>query len=269
MIHWIELPDDPRLDPYRQVGDPARLRADGLFVAEGRLVVARLLAKPDFPLRSILVTPAALQAMRAELLAAPCDTCVCDPRMLQAITGFNFHRGCLALAERASGVPPDELFGGRLLLGIERVGNPDNIGGLFRTAAAFGADAVVLDRGSGDPLYRKAIRTSMGATLQLPFGYVDAWPAWLAEARAHGWLSIALTPAGESLPIEEAVRSIAPDARLLLLVGAEGEGLQDETLAAADLRVRIRIAAGVDSLNVVVAAGVALHRVTTLPAGQG
>jgi tRNA G18 (ribose-2'-O)-methylase SpoU len=259
MILRIESPDDPRLAPYHHVGDHQRLRAEHLFVAEGRLVLTRLLEQRRFTPRSILVTPAALDAMADRLADAPCEVYVCGQATLDGITGFNFHRGCLALAEREAPATVDELLRQRLLLGLEGVGNPDNVGGLFRTASAFGVDAVLLDESSGDPLYRKAIRTSMAAALRVPFAFVPSWPAALERLRTEGWIAAALTPAERSVRLDDAVDLIAPDARLLLLVGAEGPGLGSATLAASDLRVRIPIAPDVDSLNVVVAAAVALH----------
>jgi tRNA G18 (ribose-2'-O)-methylase SpoU len=145
------------------------------------------------------------------------------------------------------------------LLGIENVGNPDNIGGLFRTAAAFGIEGVLLNATSGDPLYRKALRTSMGASLRVPFARVDAWHASLEQLRQRGFRIVALTPAAGSLELRDFAASAGADDRLIVLVGAEGAGLDASTLALADVSVRIAIDTAVDSLNVVVAAGIALH----------
>ena len=107
----------------------------------------------------------------------------CDDPTLESITGYNFHRGCLALVHRPPDLAPAALHGARRLLGIENIANPDNIGGLFRTAAAFAVDGVVLNTASGDPLYRKAVRTSMGASLRVPYARADAWLPALAELR--------------------------------------------------------------------------------------
>jgi tRNA G18 (ribose-2'-O)-methylase SpoU len=259
VIHRIESPGDPRLAPYRRVGDPGWLRDAGLFVAEGRLVVQRLIGSGRYPVHSVLVTPPAFDALESCLAPLTADVYVCPQQLVNGITGFNFHRGCLALAQRPGPASVDVLTGAARLLGLEGVGNPDNVGGLFRAAAAFGAGGVVLDRASGDPLYRKAIRTSMGATLQIPFAAVDAWPASIPVFRRAGWTIVALTPTEPSLALGDLAGAIPPGTRPLLLAGAEGPGLSAGTLAAADLRVRIPIAPGVDSLNVVVAAGVALH----------
>jgi tRNA G18 (ribose-2'-O)-methylase SpoU len=254
----IGTAEDPRLDPYRHVGDPAWLGAQGLFVAEGRLVVQRLLEQARFAPLSILVTPAAFEALGDRLAAAPCDVYVCDQQVVNRITGFNFHRGCLALAQRPVSCALETLLAGRLLLGLEGVGNPDNVGGLFRTASAFGVDGIVLDRTSGDPLYRKAVRTSMGAVLRIPFGPVDEWPASAALLRRAGFTIAALTPSPSATPIAAFASRRAADSRLIVLAGSEGAGLSAATLAVSDVHVRIPIAANVDSLNVVVAVGIAL-----------
>jgi tRNA G18 (ribose-2'-O)-methylase SpoU len=160
VIEPVERADDPRIREYRHTGNPAWLRRQGLFVAEGRLVLKRLLDSGRFPVRSILLTPPALQSFGASL-DTPAPIFVASPDLLRELTGFDFHRGCLALAHRASEDP----IGGRfadaeLLLAIEGVGNPDNIGGLFRAAAAFGVDGVLLDPASADPFYRQAVRSS-------------------------------------------------------------------------------------------------------------
>jgi tRNA G18 (ribose-2'-O)-methylase SpoU len=261
MVDRITSLDDPRLAPYRHVADPAWLRAHDLFVAEGRLVVERLLRLPRYTVHSVVVTPAAWEALRAPLSATAADVYVCDLTVVNGITGFNFHRGCVALASRPDSTPLERVMSSRLLLGLEGVGNPDNIGGLFRAAAAFGAGGVLLDATSGDPLYRKAIRTSMGAALQLPFVRAADWLEALRTLQRQAFRIAALTPDPSAPPIDSAAASAGE--RLVLLVGAEGGGLSGDTLALADVRLRIPIAPSVDSLNVVVAAGIALHMISS------
>jgi tRNA G18 (ribose-2'-O)-methylase SpoU len=141
---------------------------------------------------------------------------------------------------------------------LEGVGNPDNIGGLFRVAAAFDAGGVLLDRTSGDPLYRKAIRTSMAATLRVAFARVDPWGAALDVLRRQGFHLVALTPDASATPLSTYAATMPAGWRLVLMLGGEGPGLTAGSLRAADVRVRIPISAEVDSLNVVVAAGIAL-----------
>ena len=260
MIERIESADDPRLDPYRHVGDPRWIRDRQLFVAEGRLVVERLLTLGRFDIQSILVNRAAHTAMSAKLAAAAAPVLVCDnPALFSTVTGYNFHRGCLALVARPPILVPADLKGGRLVLALEGVANPDNVGGLFRTAAALGVDGVLLSPTSGDPLYRKAIRTSMGAALRLPFARAEDWRAAIADFRRHGFLVVALTPAAGAVEIG-GPGSLPDRDRLLVMVGAEGPGLDPVSLAEADIRVRIPVDRAVDSLNVVVAAGIALDR---------
>jgi len=260
VIHWIDSADDPRLDPYRHVADPAWIGARHLFVAEGRLVVERLLALGRFDVHSILVNRAAHAALGEAISRAVAPVLVCgDASLMATITGFNFHRGCLALVTRPPSLGPADLFPCRRLLALEGVGNPDNVGGLFRTAAALGVDGVLLDPRSGDPFYRKAIRTSMGAALRIPFARAEAWRATLAAFRERSFKVIALTPSAGAVDLAQ-VPPFGPDDRAIVMVGAEGPGLDPTSLEEADLRVRIPIDDAVDALNVVVAAGIALDR---------
>ncbi|HYM26074.1 MAG TPA: RNA methyltransferase, partial [Vicinamibacterales bacterium] len=149
---------------------------------------------------------------------------------------------------------------------LESVTNPDNVGGVFRNAAAFGADAVILSPECADPLYRKSIRTSMGAVLRVPFARTEQWPAAIDAIRGQGFAIVALTPREPSVPIDEwrtgqagRVGQVGQVGKVALLVGAEGAGLSDEAASLADVRLRIPISDAVDSLNLAVAVGIALH----------
>jgi tRNA G18 (ribose-2'-O)-methylase SpoU len=257
----IRDPADPRVAAFADLRDPLLRRRHGLFVAEGREVVRLLLATRRYRVRALLVAPAALAALGDALRdATPAVTAyVAGPEVMRAITGFPFHRGCLALAERgpdlgaaALAAPP----GPRTLVALDELADPDNVGAVFRNARAFAADGVLLSPGSADPLYRKAIRTSTGATLTLPFARAEDWAADLGALRALGYALLALTPD----PAADDVSALgAPPARLALLVGSEGAGLGAASRQAAHRRVRIPMAAGVDSLNVATATGIALH----------
>lgn len=254
--------DDPRVDDYRAIPDPELLRTRGLFVAEGRLVTARLIRSARFRTRSVLVNDAALQSLGAsfDLDALDCPVYVTDSAALSAIGGFNFHRGCLALGERpspTSGVGPEvgpDTRGRTVMVVLEGVAQADNVGSVFRNAEAFGAAAVRLDANCCDPLYRKALRTSIGAALHVPFARIDT--ADLQTLQTQGCRLLALTPAADATPID----AIDLSGSIALLVGAEGAGLSAAWLALADTRVRIPMAPGADSLNLATATGIALHR---------
>lgn len=244
---------------YAKVGDPAWLRSQRLFVAEGRLVVRRLIEAARFDIESILVTSTALKSLGDDIDSIDCPVYVITPAALESLTGFDFHRGCLALARAPVTEPALETFAAApRLLALEGVNNPDNVGGLFRVADAFDVGGVLLDATSADPLYRKAIRTSMGAALRVPYARINRWPAELDQFRAHGFQIVALTPDASATPLSSFAESLAADADLILMLGAEGPGLTPAAFEIADVKVRIPVVASVDSLNVVVAAGIAL-----------
>ncbi len=258
--------DDPCLDDFRIVSDPALMRDRGLFVAEGQLAVRRLLAS-RFRTRALLVVESALAGLEHALAAREDDRAlalhVADSAQLRLVTGFRFHRGCLGLGERpgpeeeVAELPPAEP--GRPLVVLDGVSDPDNVGSIFRNAAAFGAAGVLLSPACADPLYRKAIRTSMGTTLQLLFRVADEWPGVLARIREAGARVVALTPLEPAVDIEAFVRRGA-GAGVALVLGNEGDGVSRAALDLCHERVRIDIAPAVDSLNVANAAAIALQR---------
>lgn len=257
--------DDARLRWYRGVADPALLREGGRFVAEGRAVVARLLRQSQWRVESLLVTPPALAALGPEIEPQldRLPVFVTTRDILVALAGYNIHRGCLAIGERRPLPALDALVPPAhepvCLLGLESLADPDNVGACFRNGAAFGVDAVVLDAASADPLYRKAIRTSMGAVLQVPFARVGSWADAVPALRQRGISVVGLTPHADAEEVTAAEGDPHAARRRVLLVGSEGHGLRPETLAACDRRVRIAMAPGVDSLNVATAAAIALH----------
>jgi tRNA G18 (ribose-2'-O)-methylase SpoU len=262
-IERVDGATDARIAEYRDVGDPELVRARSMFIAEGRLVVRRVIEDRRWRVRSVLVSEAARASLASVLdtLAADVPIYVCDVADFQGVTGYNIHRGCLALVERRPAPGIDTLLASsRTLVVLEGVANADNVGGVFRNAAAFGGDGVLLSPTTCDPLYRKAIRTSMAAVLRVPFARVDDWPGVLTRVRAAGFTIVALTPRQPSEPLHVfAARGRPP--KLALLVGTEGAGLTPAAEATADCRVRIPISDCVDSLNVAVAAGIALYAV--------
>jgi tRNA G18 (ribose-2'-O)-methylase SpoU len=207
---------------------------------------------------SMLVTPSAFRAIASRLTSAV-PVYVADQDVVSGVTGFNFHRGCLAIVRRPATIPLSTFAGARTVVVLEGIGNPDNIGGIFRSSAALGADGVILDPASGDPLYRKAVRTSMGAVLRVPFARAEAWPQALDTLREMGFMIVALTPGGSST-VDEFVAVLRDRSRIALLAGAEGHGLTDAAQHRADVTVRIPIDPQSDSLNVVVAVSIALYR---------
>jgi tRNA G18 (ribose-2'-O)-methylase SpoU len=255
--------DEDLLADYRNVPDADLMARRGLFVAEGRLVVTRLLAARSLVVRSVLVTEAACLAIRDAIVSRPdVPVHVVTQRTMNGIIGFNIHRGCLALGER----PPARdwralVEGTRRLVVLERVGNADNVGSIFRNSAAFGMQGVLLGPSCADPLYRKAIRTSMAASLTVPFAHADAWPGALRDLRGRGWHVIGLTPDSSATTIGEA--AVAVRGRpFAVVLGHEGEGLTGDARAACDTSARIPMSAGTDSLNVAAAAAVALYELT-------
>lgn len=265
----VDTIDDPRIAEFRHIPDPVRLRDRGTFVAEGRLAVRRLIADPRFQVRALLVTPTALESLRdAHGLddGAP-PVYVASRALIMEIGGYDFHQGCLGLAERPE---PEKLTAllhrldrRRPIVILEQVGNADNVGGIFRNAAAFGVSAVLLSPGCCDPWYRKSLRTSIATSLQIPFAVLDDWPGGLDGLRRRGYNLVALTPDHHATCLErysffEGGRSTA------LMLGNEGDGLTADALAAADARVRISLDPTVDSLNVATTAAIVLHHIRSL-----
>lgn len=272
MQAWaIDDPGDDRLDDYRELPDPAarrRRERDELFVAEGATAVERLLAT-DHRVRSVLVTPARLTGLRAVLDRAAVPVYVAAPDVLNAVVGFDLHRGVIAAADRRPAPTIDKvLAGARSVAVLEGLNDPENLGAIARSARALGIDGAVIDPTCIDPYYRRTVRVSMGEILHLPVARATSWPGDLDRLRDHGFELWALSPdpAGASL------WDLPVPARVAVALGAEGPGLSSTVLGRADRRVRIPIRAEVDSLNVGHAAAVAfaaLHRPGARPATPG
>lgn len=254
----ITDPEDERLDPYRSLR--GRPPDEGTFVIEGPTTLRQALAS-GVRLRSALVL--AHRADEVADLGVPVH--LVDRAAMSAITGFDVHRGVLALADRPAEPSLDELLGdARRVVAMEALTDAENVGAAFRNAAAFGVDAVVLDPSCSDPLLRRSVRVSVGNVLRVPWARAGHWPD---DLRDRGFEVLALTPEGDS-----DIGSFAVPERFVLLLGAEGDGLTTAALAAADRRVRIPMADGVDSLNVATAAAVALSHLqssSSAPASTG
>jgi tRNA G18 (ribose-2'-O)-methylase SpoU len=259
-MRWTEIsdPSDARLDDFRDLTD-ADVRADrrGVVIAEGVNVVERLAGSP-YRVRAVAAVPARAEALRAVLEPLDVDLFVMDKWVLSELAGFRVTRGVLASADRLA--PPDVtqlLTSATRVAVLERLNDFENLGALFRNAAAFGIDAVLLDPQTADPLYRRSVRVSMGHVLRVPWAVLPgAWPDSLD--RLDGFTLLALTPQPPAVDLRE----IARPARWAVLLGAEGPGLSPEALARADVHVRIPMASGVDSLNVATAAAVAFAQLS-------
>lgn len=258
-LERVDDVEDPRLDDYRHLRHPSRRvgveRERGIFTVEGRLSVEALLAS-DYRLRSILVDERRTEVHAPVIDGADAPVFVAAPEVIAGVAGFAFHRGILAVAERPGPRAVSEVVdGARRMLVVEGVSDPENLGALYRNAAAFGVDAVLLDPSTAEPLYRRVVRVSIGHVLKIPTARVPAeeWPSVLPGLFAE---VLALTPAGDTVLADVAAD---PPERWAVLVGAEGNGLSTAALAAADHRVRIPMAGGVDSVNVATAAAIALH----------
>lgn len=249
---------DPRLEAYRAVRERDLAGREGLFVAEGRVVLEKAVAAMPEAIASVLVTEARLESLAGVLAGLPADTPVyaAGQGAMDEVVGFPIHRGVLAVGRRPdrdaatllAEMPPEAL-----VVGLVGIANHDNMGGIFRNAAAFGAAAVLLDDTCCDPLYRKAIRVSVGAALTVPFARAGNVAALMAGLGGAGFETIALSPRGV---VELA--DLCCGSKVAVLFGAEGPGLPDAVLAEAQ-GVRIAMAGGFDSLNVATTSGIALH----------
>ncbi|MGW0033366.1 TrmH family RNA methyltransferase [Streptomyces sp. NPDC003314] len=261
----IDTPDDPRLHDYTGLTDVELRRrrepAEGLFIAEGEKVIRRA-GQAGYAMRSMLLSAKWVDTMRDVIDAAEAPVYVIDPDLAERVTGYHVHRGALASMRRkelpeAAGL----LAEARRVVVMESVNDHTNIGAIFRSAAALGMDAVLLSPDCADPLYRRSVKVSMGAVFSVPYARLEGWPHGLGTVREAGFRLLALTPAERAVSIDEA----APHKldRVALMLGAEGEGLSQKALKAADEWVRIPMAHGVDSLNVGAAAAVAFYAVAT------
>lgn len=260
----VDDPDDPRLDDYRHLTDADLRRrietgaGDGLFVAEGTLVIRSLLTS-QYPVRSLLLTPERHAELAADLTATHAPAYVAPLDVLRRVAGFDIHRGALASAARRPLRAVDQLLDDATRVAVvEGVNDHENLGAVFRNAAAFGIDAVLLDPTTCDPLYRRCVRVSMGHVLHVPWTRLDPWPTALDAVRSAGFTVAALTPSSTAVDVRDA--GLERQDHVALLLGAERHGLTDAALAAADVHVRIAMADGVDSLNVATAAAIAFDR---------
>lgn len=258
MLEYIDHINDPRLDPYRDLKQTNRTRWSGTFIAEGDKLVERLLAS-RYPTESVLMAERFVGAWHARLPPA-LPVYVMPDDAVEELVGFNFHRGVLACGRRidepalAEVVPPAPQPVSLVVL--PDVQSPENLGVILRVSAALGVAAVLLGPRAGDPLSRRVLRTSMGYALHVPIITLReplSELAALAKEQQLALIATALDPRAVEL------RTLAPRPRQAILFGSEGHGLEPDYLSLCDQLVTIPMRAGIDSLNVGVAAGIVLH----------
>ena len=260
--------DDPRIEPYRAIRERDVAGRDGGFILEGEVVIAAFAKAARYELVSVLLAEKRVEKLTAMLEALPAAPIYVAPQaVLDGIVGFHIHRGVLALGRRPEPQPASALLAAlkpdALVMVLMGISNHDNIGGLFRNAAAFGVDAVLLDGACCDPLYRKSIRVSVGGALRTPFAWLGPAEDPVALLEQGGFSCLALSPGG-SVPLAEVRRA----GRTALFLGAEGSGLPDAILSRTKA-VAIPMAEGFDSLNVATASGIALNQIVNSPGRSG
>jgi tRNA G18 (ribose-2'-O)-methylase SpoU len=258
----ITDPGDPRIETYRDIRERDLVRRHRHFIAEGKTVLQVLVAQARFPVQSLLVLENRVAGIADMIAALPAGVPVycATQSVMDAIAGFHMHRGILAVARIPEGIgrlPEPFPAYWKSVLVLSGISNHDNMGGIFRNAAAFGVDAVLLDPECCDPLYRKAIRVSVGGVLRVPFFRLASMEDGIAGLAQNGFAIAALSPAGR---VE--IADWRPASRQALVLGSEGHGLAEEWLDRLET-LSIEMAAGFDSLNVATAGAVALHRLNS------
>lgn len=281
----IDDPRDPRLDDFRNLNASDKKSGEQLIIAEGTLVVPRLLASP-YPTRAVVGFPGKLRAIEEELSRslsgddATYSVFEVSREVLKEVAGFDMHRGLVASADRLptsaatgyAGTSAVEAVLDRLeenpeasgvIAVLEGVGDHENIGSIFRNAAGLNVDAVLFGAATADPLYRRSVRVSMGHVLRLPWarfpGTTTTWQRDLELLQRRGYEVVALTPAGDTTLREATEVARGRGKKVAVMVGAEGPGLTEHAMRAADVRASIPMACGTDSLNVATAAAIAFY----------
>ena len=258
----ITDPADTRVDDFRDLNSVDR-RPDlptgkGLVIAEGVLVVQRMVASRFAP-HAFLGTDRRLAELGPDLAEVTAPFYRASAEVMAEVVGFHLNRGVLAAARR----PPEQtaseiVAGARTVAVLEGVNDHENLGSIFRNGAGLGVDAVIFGAGCADPLYRRAVRVSMGHALLLPYARAARWPDDLQMLRDNGFRILAMTPDPAARVLAEVLGDLTGD-KVAILVGAEGPGLTAAALRASDARVRIPMSRGTDSLNVATAAALAFY----------
>lgn len=261
-ITRINAPEDERLVPYKNVRERDLVGREGRFIAEGKVVLNVLLANNSFAIESLLVIENRLAGLEKQIRLCPGNVPIyCVPRTtMDAIAGFPMHRGILAVGRRENPLSVQTIIGSlpetAMVIVLCGISNHDNMGSIFRNAAAFDADCIVMDETSCDPLYRKAIRVSVGAALKVPFARQGSIGEIVKALQDADFAIFALSPSGAT-----SINAVRPSSRTALLLGTEGEGLPPALLQELQT-VKIPMSASFDSLNVATASGIALSRLS-------
>lgn len=259
----IDDPADSRLADYvslRDVNLRKSLEAEhGLFIAEGAKVIRRA-CEAGYPPRSFLLAPRWIDGLRDLFDDLDVEVYVVSEALAEQVTGFHVHRGALASMCRQTRWSAADLTDARRLVVCEDIVDHTNVGAIIRCAAGIGWDGVLLAPRAADPLYRRAIKTSMGTVFQLPWARLEDWSGGLDELRNHGFTVAAMALSDDSVTLDEFSADLRANPRkVALLMGTEGAGLSSHWISQADVVVRIPMAGGVDSLNVAAAAAVACY----------
>ena len=259
----ITDPGDPRLADYVRLRDTSLRRhlesEQGLFIAEGEKVIRRAIEAGYRP-RSFLLAERWLDGLRDVVQrwpAAPVFLVTED--LAEQVTGFHVHRGALASLHREQRHRLHELVAMQRVVVLEDIVDHTNVGAIIRNAAALGWDGALLSPRAADPLYRRSIKVSMGAVFSLPWARLEDWEATPEMLAAAGFLTVALTPAPDALTLSELAASISAETRVAVMLGTEGAGLSRRWSDEAEVRARIPMFAGIDSLNVAAAAAIACY----------
>lgn len=266
----ITDPDDDRVDDFRDLNSidrrPDLPTGKGLVIAEGVLVVQRMLGSRFTP-HAFLGTQRRLTELAAGLAGVRAPFYRASAEVMAEVVGFHLNRGVLGAARRPSELTTAEvLTDARTIAVLEGVNDHENLGSIFRNAAGLGVDGVIFGTGCADPLYRRAVRVSMGHALLVPFARTQRWPGDLELLRDNGFRLLAMTPDPRADTLAGAMGALAGQ-KVAVLVGAEGPGLTETTMRASDVRVCIPMSRGTDSLNVATAAACAFYERVRCAAG--
>jgi len=276
VARFVDIDDvaDARLKDYVGLREASLRRSleteQGMFIAEGDKVILRA-AEAGFAARSFMITPRWVPGLQGVLDACDAPCYIVSEALAEAVTGFHVHRGALVCFQRKTTWTCEQVIdGAERLVVAEDIVDHTNVGAIIRSAAGLGWDGLLLAPHAADPLYRRSIKTSMGAVFALPWARLESWAHGLDELRHRGFTVIALSPRSDALPLADLAKRLRRNPRpIALLVGTEGAGLSEHWLGQADIVARIPMSADVDSLNVAAATAIACYALGPATDGVG